>query len=64
MKNKICTFQEDSENPNRRIYFQLGWDYEFEYENDTVFFAYSLPYTYSMITNFMSQILDAQEKLI
>jgi len=39
------------ENPRRRIYYQLGWDYTFDYDYDEVFFAYSLPYTYSMVTN-------------
>ncbi len=35
----------------RRAYYQLEWDYTFEYDNDEVFFAYSLPYSFSMITN-------------
>jgi hypothetical protein len=38
-------------NYNRRIYYQFGWDYTFEYDEDEVYFAYSLPYTYSMVVN-------------
>ena len=49
----------ESENPRRRIYYQLGWDYTFEYDNDEVFFAYSLPYTFSMVTNLTSQVQQA-----
>ena len=42
---------QQTENMSRRIYYQLGWDYTFEYDDDDVFFAYSLPYTFSMIVN-------------
>ena len=52
------------EDGRRRIYYQLGWDYTFEYDDDEVYFAYSLPYTYSMVTNLVKQIQDSQSKLI
>jgi hypothetical protein len=55
---------QDQENTKRRIYFQLGWDYTFEYDDDEVFFAYSLPYTFSMVSNLVQQVQEAQEKII
>ena len=41
----------DGEPVRQRVYYQVGWDYTFEYDDDEVYFAYSLPYTYSMVTN-------------
>ena len=32
-----------------RVFFSLKFDYTFEYENDTVWFATSIPYTYSTL---------------
>jgi hypothetical protein len=40
----------------KRVYYQLGWDYIFEYDNDEVYFAYSLPYTFSMVVNLAMNI--------
>lgn len=42
------------EGVRQRLYYQLGWDYTFEYDDDEVFFAYSLPYTFSMVTNMVN----------
>jgi len=47
---------QDNQNMRRRLYFQLGWDYVFEYDDDEVFFAYSLPYSFSMVSNFVQHI--------
>lgn len=52
------------EGVKQRLYFQLGWDYTFEYDDDEVYFSYSLPYTFSMVTNLVNQITDMQHKLI
>lgn len=30
-----------------KTYYTLTFSYEFEYDNDTVFFSYCFPYTYS-----------------
>ena len=30
-----------------KTYYTLTFTHEFEYSNDSVFFAYSVPYTYS-----------------
>ena len=57
MKQKPGQANDDFESPpKRRIYFQLGWEYTFEYDNDSVYFAYSLPYTFSMVTNLVTNI--------
>ena len=34
----------------------LSFEYTFTGDNDTVYFAYSIPYTFTMLTNFLSQI--------
>ena len=52
------------ENTFKRLYFQLGWDYTFEHNDDEVYFAYSMPYTFSMVTNFVQQIQEQQHKII
>lgn len=38
----------------------MSFTYEFKYEDDRVFFAYSLPYTFSMLTSFISEIEKVQ----
>lgn len=32
---------------NNKTYFTLTFSYDFEYDDDTVFFSYCFPYTYS-----------------
>lgn len=34
-----------------KTYYTLTFTYEFEFDQDTVFFAYSVPYTYSDLTD-------------
>lgn len=29
----------------------MSWDYKFDFDNDTVFFSYSQPYTYTDLKN-------------
>ena len=43
---------------------QLGFDYEFEYDNDEVYFAYSVPYTYSMLLSFLQHLAEIQRQNI
>jgi len=40
----------------RRIYYQFSFEYTFEYDIDKVWFAYAIPYTYTMQNNFIKQI--------
>ena len=46
---------------NKKSLYTLSFYYNFKYEKDTVFFAYSYPYTYSDITDYMDK-LEADEK--
>ena len=39
-----------------RIFFSLEFDYKFEYDNDTVWFATSIPYSYSMLCKYIKSI--------
>ncbi len=42
----------------RKYFFQLSFDYTFDYDLDSVYFAYSIPYTYSMLWNFLLHTSD------
>ncbi len=37
----------------KKLYYGLSFDYRFEYPNDTVYFAYSVPYTFTQLTSFL-----------
>lgn len=41
----------------------MSFDYSFEYPDDKVYFAYSEPYTFSGLSNFLSGIIQQQAKL-
>lgn len=51
--SKLMKVMPTEEGVRKRVYFQLSWEYTFEYDDDTVFFAFSLPYTFSMVNNMM-----------
>ena len=40
----------------RRTWFQMTFDYTFEYDDDKIWFAYALPYTFTMLSNFLKAI--------
>jgi len=44
-----------------KTYCTLSFEYTFDHEKDTVYFAYSIPYTYSMVLNFAREIALAQK---
>lgn len=39
-----------------RTYYTLTFTYDFDYSDDTVYFAYSIPYTYSDLLDDMVSI--------
>ena len=41
---------------SRKQYFMLGFDFEFEYEDNTVWFAYAIPYTFTKLSKLISSI--------
>ena len=41
-----------------RVFFSLEFQYEFEYDDDIVWFATSIPYTYSMLLKYIKSIED------
>ena len=41
-----------------KCYYTLTFTYTFDFTNDTVYFAYSLPFTYT----YLQQLLDSYEK--
>lgn len=36
--------------------FQLQFSYDFQYPNQEVYFAYSIPYTFSQLESFLKEI--------
>jgi len=44
----------------QRCYFTFTFSHTFEFDDDTVFFAYSLPYTYTTLTNYLCEIESRQ----
>lgn len=47
---RICRYGFD------RKSFQLQFKYHFKEKNQTIYFAYSIPYTYSRLQNFITDI--------
>ncbi len=47
----------------KKAYYELAFDYNFEYPDDKVFFAYSIPYTYSKLNTLLEQMRDSQTRL-
>jgi hypothetical protein len=43
--------------PSVRVGHTLSFTYTFEYANDTVYFAYSVPYTYSDLQGYIAEIM-------
>jgi cytosolic carboxypeptidase protein 2/3 len=41
-----------------RVFYTVEFEYEFEYDNDIVWFATSIPYTYSMLLKYIKSIED------
>lgn len=41
---------------NSRCFYTFTFTHTFEHDEDTVYFAYSLPYTYSDLTKYLEDI--------
>lgn len=39
----------------KKNYYTLSFEYTFHYDDDEVYFAYSIPYTYSQLLNFLKE---------
>jgi hypothetical protein len=48
---------------NTRFYYTLTYTYDFKYDDDTVYFAYACPYTYSDLDNDLSLMEKQTESL-
>ena len=53
------TIYDDETVYHKRIYYMLSFQYEFEFNDDEVYFSYSLPYTFSMCLNYTKIIAAA-----
>ncbi|CAG9319713.1 unnamed protein product [Blepharisma stoltei] len=47
----------------RRKYYTLSFTYRWKYENDLVYFAYSIPYTYSELSQHLSYIKENHKNI-
>ena len=45
---------------DRPACYMLSFKYNFEYGEDKVYFAYSIPYTFTMLSNFLRQLTNLQ----
>ena len=52
-QNQLPNFQQ-------RTYYSFSFSHTFEHDHDTVYFAYSLPYTYTQLTDYLCQIQTKQ----
>ena len=41
---------------SRKVYFMLSFDFSFEYDDNTVWFAYAIPYTFTKLSKFIESI--------
>jgi hypothetical protein len=46
----------------RKKYYSLSFEFTFEFEDDTVWFAYTIPYTFSMLFQYIKAIVQEQKK--
>ena len=44
----------------QRCYYTFSFSHTFENDNDVVYFAYSVPYTYTMLTEYLCEIQSKQ----
>jgi len=44
------------EGSDNKTYYTLSFNYDFLYENDTIFFAYSFPYSYSDLNHYLENL--------
>lgn len=47
----------------RKSYYSLSFEYTFEYADDTVYFAYSEPYTFTRLTNLIAEFSQKNAQL-
>ncbi|KAL4472948.1 hypothetical protein ABPG72_020642 [Tetrahymena utriculariae] len=62
IKYSLSTIQKGisyfSTNQNGKISYLLQFKYDFEYDEDETYFAYSIPYTYSQLQKYLNSILS------
>ena len=55
---RICRYGFD------RKTFQLQFKYNFTQKNQSVYFAYSIPYTYSQLQNFITTVTNSSSRYV
>ena len=48
--------------PRRKKYYQLSFDYTFKREDDVVYFAYAIPYTFSKLHNLLKNVMRTHDE--
>ena len=59
--NNLFVYNNNKQNKKRNLY-SLSFDYEFKYDNDTVYFANSIPYFYSTLMKELNKYEFDEEK--
>lgn len=57
-QNKYRKEQAQNNGPSfqQRYFYTFTFSHQFEYDDDVVYFAYSMPYTYSDLTDYLCEI--------
>ena len=65
IRYKLSRLSETSEGLDRaKKYYELSFTYNFERANDTVYFAFCMPYTYSKLQNHIRNILKSPKQCV
>ena len=48
--------------PRRKKYYQLSFEYTFKQEDDVVYFAYAIPYTFSKLHNLLKDVMRTHDE--
>jgi len=62
LKYSTSKVNRDQNDESGRCFYQLSFSYDFQYDNDEVYFAYSMPYSFSMCLNFIKHIAHGQQQ--
>ena len=63
MGNKLKSNSDASHNPRAKKLYALTFSYKWRSNNDIVYFAFSVPYSYNQLNSFLDQLMIEAEKL-
>lgn len=60
---KLKSTHDASHNPRAKKLYALTFSYKWRYNEDTVFFSFATPYSYSQLNQFLDKLMIEAEKL-